>query len=77
MNSYLHGSRNVAIVIARNGYTSNAEWAAKGCLRENGKLILLITIDDLKEMYARKIQHNDPSEVLLDKIDDMLSKLEK
>ena len=74
---YRNALRNVAIIISRNGFDENSKWAAKGCLRENGKLILLITIDELKEMYSRKVDESDPSEVLLTKLDMMLAKLEK
>lgn len=74
---YRNALRNVAIIISRNGFDENSKWAAKGCLRENGKLILLITIDELKEMYSRKVDESDPSEVLLAKLDMMLASLEK
>ena len=74
---YNKALRNVAIIIARNGYNDNSVWAAKGCLRENGKLILLLTIDELKKMYELKIDNQDPSEHLLNKLDMLLADLEK
>lgn len=74
---YAKALRNVAIIIARSGFDDNSIWAAKGCLRENGKLILLITVDDLKEMYYLKKEQQDPSEYLLHKLDSMLADLEK
>lgn len=74
---YSKALRNVAIMIARNGSDENADWAAKGCLRENGKLILPISVDDLETMYNMKVARKDPSEFLLDKLDTLLTKLEK
>jgi len=74
---YRKALRSVAIIIAKNGYDEHALWAAKGSLRENGKLILIITVDDLKKMYRLRVDQSDPSEVLLEKLDDMLEELEK
>ena len=74
---YAKALRRVAIIISANGYNSNAYWAAKGCLRENGKLILLLTSDDLIEMLRLKVDNEDPSEYLLYKLDELLMDLEK
>lgn len=74
---YSKALRSVAIIIAPNGYQRNAMWAAKGCLRENGKLILLFTNEDLIQMIRLKKEENDPSEYLLQKLDDLLFDLEK
>lgn len=69
--------RSVAVIIAANGYNKNASWAAKGCLRESGKLIILLDTDDLIKMNELKLDLEDPSIYLLDKLDTMLSELEK
>lgn len=74
---YAKALRNVAIIISRNGFDNNSIWAAKGSLRENGKLILLITVDDLKTMCELKYDQQDSSEFLLNKLDSMLTDLEK
>ncbi len=74
---YSKALRNVAIIIAKNGFDENSIWAAKGSLRENGKLILPITPDDLKQMLELKSKQEDPSECLLNKIDSFLAELEK
>ena len=74
---YQKALRNVAIIIARNGYDNNSMWAAKGCLRESGKLIILLTIEDLKTMCLLKQTDEDPSEFLLNKLDMLLVDLEK
>ena len=74
---YAKALRSVAIVISANGYDENAKWAAKGCLRENGKLIILLTNNDLIKMLETKNKHEDPSEYLQSKLDTLLIDLEK
>ena len=76
---YLYSTalRGVAIVIAANGYEENAYWAAKGSLRENGKLIMLFDTEDLIAMNKMKMEQEDPANYLLNKLDDLLLELEK
>jgi len=74
---YAKALRSVAIIVAANGFSDNAYWAAKGCLRENGKLILLLTTDDLIKMNETKKDAEDPSDYLLSKLDSILIDLEK
>ena len=74
---YLKALRSVAIVIARKGADDHAYIAAKGTLRENGKLILILDEDDLYKMIDIKRREEDPSEYLLSKLDHLLSQLEK
>lgn len=74
---YAQALRSVAIIIAARGYDKNASWAAKGCLRESGKLIILLDTNDLIRMNELKIDLEDPSIYLLDRLDTMLSELEK
>lgn len=74
---YAKALRCVAIMIAANGYDDNARWAAKGCLRENGKLIILLETSDLIEMNRLKDKQDDPANYLLDKLDSLLLELEK
>lgn len=74
---YSKALRSVGIVIAANGYDENAYWAAKGCLRENGKLIMLLETQDLIAMNKMKLDHEDPSDYLLEKLDGILLELEK
>lgn len=74
---YAKALRSVGIIIAAHGYDEHAYWAAKGCLRENGKLIILLDTDDLIAMNKLKADMEDPSIYLLDKLDNMLSELEK
>lgn len=74
---YSKALRSVGIMIAANGYDDNARWAAKGCLRENGKLILLLETKDLIEMNRLKDRQEDPADYLQDKLDELLLELEK
>lgn len=74
---YSKALRSVAFIIARNGFDENARHAAAGCLREEGKLIALLTIENIKEMFELKKKQEDPTEILLRTIDDLLIHLEK
>ena len=74
---YSKALRSVGILISAHGYDENARWAAKGCLRENGKLIMLLETKDLIEMNRMKSDLEDPSSYLLDKLDELLLALEK
>lgn len=76
---YLHlkALRGVAIIISCKGADKNAQKAIKGSLRENGKLILSISNDDLIEMLNKKIENESPTDYLEDILDDLLIGLEK
>ena len=74
---YSKALRRVGIIISAHGFDKNAYWAAKGCLRENGKLIILLDTKDLIEMNRIKMDREDPSNFLLDKLDNLLLELEK
>lgn len=64
--------RSVAIIIARNGFDDGAKRAAIGSLREQGKLILLLTMKDLGLMLQRYDQGDAPENLLYDKMDELL-----
>ena len=74
---YAKALRSVAIIVSANGYEENAYWAAKGSLRENGKLILLLTTEDLIAMNKIKSEQEDPANYLLERLDNLLLDLEK
>jgi hypothetical protein len=67
--------RSIGFIISREGPDKNAQIAAKGALRENGKLIVNLTDNDLCEMLKLKDNSDDYTEVLIKKIDDMLIKI--
>lgn len=74
---YAKALRRVAIIISANGYEDNARWAAKGSLRENGKLIILLDAADLIKMNQMKMEQDDPTDYLMSKLDTLLLELEK
>ena len=57
--------RNVAIIISRQGFSDSAKFAANGCLKENGKLIMSLSNSDLFEMLDGKARADNPEESLL------------
>lgn len=74
---YLKALRGVAIIISCKGADENAQKAIKGTLREDGKLILSISNDDLIKMLNRKIEGESPTDYLEDILDNLLIELEK
>jgi hypothetical protein len=69
--------RSAAIIISRKGADPNALAAARGALRENGKLIVNLTDDDICNMLDLRDKRDDHNAVLVDKVDEMLMKLER
>ena len=71
---YLHATalRNVAIIISKNGYKKNTLYVREGILREHGKLILALDNDDLIKMIDNKINLENPSDYLQQKLDNFL-----
>jgi hypothetical protein len=69
---YRTGLRSVAIIIARNGAHDHARDAAKGALREHGKLLLILDLNDLEEMLTMKDKGLLPSDLLVEKLDTFL-----
>lgn len=74
---YAKSLRNVAIMLTTKGADENAMWAARGCLRENGKLIIVLDGKDIEKMLRMKAQGEDPSDHILSILDIMLEDLEK
>lgn len=75
---YEKALRKVAVIISRKGADKHAERAARGCLRETGKLILCLSDDDLLKMNALE-EHGEGNsvDVLGEKLDTLLIDLEK
>lgn len=69
--------RNVAFIISRKGFDQNATKAALGCLRENGKLIISLDDNDLIKMIFMKENGEEPSDYLLDKVEQLLMSVSK
>lgn len=64
--------RNVAFIISREGFQENAQKAALGILKEQGKLIVDLTDADLEKMIYDKVAGKEPSDYLLEKVERML-----
>lgn len=67
--------RNVAFIISPNGFSDNAKFAAEGCLKEHGKLILDITDKDLISMIESK--DGNAADYLLIKLEEFLMGISK
>ncbi len=75
---YQKALRSVAVIVSRKGADKNALRAARGCLRENGKLILCLSDEDLLELLRIKEEgERATAEFLGDMLDEMLICLEK
>jgi len=77
---YLYGTalRKVAIIISRKGNDENALRAVKGSLREDGKLILCLSDQDLLKMANLKTSvEKEPADCLGEMLDTLLIHLEK
>ncbi len=75
---YEKALRKVAIIISRFGADDHALKAAKGSLRENGKLIICLSDNSLLEMIDIKTRGDqEPAEFLGAILDDILVHLEK
>lgn len=64
--------RSIAIIISRKGSDKHAKVAMQGSLRESGKLIFGLDLDDLCEMLSMKDDGDDPNTYLSDKLDGIL-----
>ena len=67
--------RSVCFVIARSGADSNAYRAAAGALREAGKLIVIVTGQQLCQMLEAKDRGEEPELLLNELVDDLLVKM--
>jgi len=74
---YLRGLRSVGFIIAPKGGNKQAHKAAKGALREHGKVILILSNDDLCKMIGLKDSGGEPSDYLSDKLDEFLISLSR
>ena len=67
--------RNVAFIISREGFSDSAKFAAEGCLKEHGKLIIDVTKNDLIKML--KSPDDNPADYLLTKLEEFLMRISK
>lgn len=71
------GLRSVGFIVTRSECGESARNAAKGALREHGKLILILSDDDLIDMLRMKDRNQSPSDHLANILDDWLIKLSR
>jgi hypothetical protein len=64
--------RSVAIIVAKNGAAESAYRAMRGGLREQGKLILCLSMAEFCGLLRGFDIGDSPEEVLIRKVDDML-----
>lgn len=69
--------RKVAIVITRKGIDRNGNKMITGILRETGKLIIVLNDDDIRTMIELYEKNEKASIVLSQKLDGILTTLEK
>lgn len=74
---YMKALRGVAILVSVNGIDNHADKAIRGILREEGKLIIALSNEDLIKMLELKRDKLEPSDYLSDKLDELLIDLEK
>jgi hypothetical protein len=69
--------RGAAIIVSRHGADEGADQAMRGALRESGKLILSLSVEELCEMLKARDAGSDHLVTLVDKLDGMLTGLER
>jgi hypothetical protein len=74
---FVPAMRSVAFIISRKGGDKNAKAAMRGALRETGKLMLSLSLDDICKMLEMKDAGDDPNTLLFERLDEMLMKLER
>ncbi|KXL53875.1 hypothetical protein CLNEO_11010 [Anaerotignum neopropionicum] len=74
---YSKALRRVAIVISTKGTDKNADKAIRGILREEGKLIISLSNEELIQMLMLRENNDIPSDYLSNKLDQLLIDLEK
>jgi hypothetical protein len=67
--------RTIAIVISREGPDEGAKSASKGALREAGKVIVHLDLNDICQMLKEKDGGGTPEEILEQRLDEMLMSL--
>jgi hypothetical protein len=70
---YPNALRSVAIIIARNGADKGAIRAVQGALREAGKVMLILSLDHVLELLRAKDRGIEPSDLMIDHLDRLLT----
>lgn len=72
-----NGLRSVAIIIARAGASPHADRAAGGILRENGKLLIVVSLADLCRMLQGADAGEPPENILFERMDSAMMRLSR
>ncbi|MFY2036596.1 restriction endonuclease [Achromobacter xylosoxidans] len=64
--------RSLAIIISPKGCSDSAMKVMQGAMREQGKLLLSLTVEDLGVLLIGKDQGSDPNTFLFDRVDAFL-----
>lgn len=74
---YLYPSalRKIAIIISPRGCANSADKVIRGAMREHGKLIISLTVDELGKLLIGKDNGTDPNTYLFQRVDDFLLSL--
>jgi hypothetical protein len=72
-----HARRSVALIVSRVGADAGARRAMEGALRESGRIISWLTDDDICAMLNAKDNGDDVHEILSDRIDEMLMRVNR
>jgi len=74
---YLYPSalRRVAIIISPHGCSPSAVKVTQGAMREHGKLLISLTVEELASLLKAKDQGSDPNTFLFERVDEFLMAL--
>ncbi len=64
--------RSVAFIVSRKGADKNALLTTQGAMREHGKLMIMLSDEDLCEMLDMKDKGDDPADYLFELVDNFL-----
>lgn len=67
--------RTVLLVICRGGLDAGARRASQSALRENGHVVLMLTLAELRDMLTAKDNGDEFSDVLIDRAAELLTDL--
>lgn len=70
---YRAALRSIAVIVSRREPSKSALRAVKAVLRESGKLVLLVSISDIREMLAAKDRGDDPNNRMVETLDGVLT----
>jgi hypothetical protein len=74
---FVPAMRSVAFIVSRKGADKNALAATRGAVRESGKLMVSLSVDDICKMLDMKDNGDDPNTLLYEFLDGMLMRLER